>query len=225
MAFGIPPILGKVASVTNTISLIAADVSSILGMFAPPQWGLFTLDGKIALQPDSIVSLEFSREWRIPDYPVEQGSFQSYNKVILPSDTRIRMTKGGSDSDRYHFLAQLSALARSLTLLNVSMPEGKMIQSVNINHFNLSRTSTNGVSLLTVDVALKEVRVTATAALSNTAKPSGAAPTNTGTVQPQSQPAPASAGASSSYWAAPPGLKTYDPNGPRAGVTSTSSSS
>lgn len=185
MANGIPSLLGKIANVTNTVSLVVADAEIILGMFAPPKWGLFNTDGSIALQPDSIVSLEFSREWRIPDYPVEQGSFESYNKVILPSETRIRMTKGGSDTDRYHFLGQLSALAKSLTLLSISMPEGKMIQGVNILHFNLNRTSTNGVGLVTVDVALKEVRVTATAAFSNTAQPSGADQTNTGTVQPQ----------------------------------------
>jgi hypothetical protein len=185
MTFGIPPILGKVASVTNTISLIAADVSNILGFFSGPQWGIFNLDGSIALKPDSIVSIEFSRDWRIPDYPVEQGSFQSYNKVGLPSDSRVRMTKGGSDTERYQFLMQLATLGKSETLVHVAMPEGPVIRSVNIDHYNFSRTSTNGANLLIIDVAFKEVRVTATAAFSNTATPSGAAQTSTGTVQPQ----------------------------------------
>ncbi|KAA1013034.1 hypothetical protein FVF58_09595 [Paraburkholderia panacisoli] len=198
MANGIPALLGKVANVTNTVSLVVADAAIILGFFSGPKWGVFNQDGSLALQPDSIVALEFSREWRIPDYPVEQGSFESYNKVVLPSETRIRMTKGGSDADRYHFLGQLSALARSLTLLNISMPEGKMIQSVNINHFNLSRTSTNGVGLVTVDVALKEVRVTATSAFSNTAQPSGSDPTSTGAVQPQAPTSAQSSAASQS---------------------------
>jgi hypothetical protein len=185
MANGIPALLGNVANVTNTISLVVADAQLILGMFAGPKWGIFNLDGSIALQPDSIVSLDLKREWSIPNYPQEQGAFQSYNKVMFPLDTNIRMTKGGTDDQRYRFLITLSTLAKSLKTFNVGMSEGRVIKNVTFTRFDSRRTSTNGVGLLTVDVALQEIRVAPNPAFTNTAAPSGADPQNGGAVQPQ----------------------------------------
>lgn len=185
MANGIPALLGKVANVTNTVGLLFADALNVIGLFAGPQWGVFNQDGTLALKPDSMISLDFRRDWKIPNYPIEQGSFQSYNKVALPSITRVRLSKGGSDSDRKDFLLQVSAAARSLILYNVVMPEGALIQNVNITNFSINRTSTNGVGLISIDLDLEEVRATATASFSNTAAPSGANPASTGSVQPQ----------------------------------------
>ncbi|PVX61232.1 phage baseplate protein [Paraburkholderia unamae] len=185
MANGVPALWGQVANVVNTVGLLAADAVNVLNMFAGPQWGIFNQDGTIAIQPDSMVSLDFRRDWKIPNYPVEQGSFESYNKVALPSITRIRITKGGTVTDRQSFLLQISAIAASLDLYNIVMPEGALIQNVNIVSDGINRTSTNGVGLLSIDLMLEEVRVTATASFSNTAAPSGADPVSTGSVQPQ----------------------------------------
>ena len=143
------------------------------------------LGGTLALQPDSMISLDFRRDWKIPNYPVEQGSFQSYNKVALPSLTRIRLSKGGTTAERQAFLNQVASVTASLDLYNVVMPEGPFIQNVNFVNYGINRTSTNGVGLLSVDLELEEIRTTATAAYSNTAAPSGASPVSTGSVQPQ----------------------------------------
>lgn len=196
MANGIPALLGKVANVTNTVSLVVSDVLGILGLFAGPQWGVFNQDGTIALQPDSIISLDFKRELLVPNYPMEQGAFESYNKVATPSDTSVRMTKGGSSSDRAAFLVAVSTLVKSLTLVNIAMPEGTLIRNVNAVRFDLRRTSTNGVGLITVDMAFREIRVTATTAFSNTAQPSGADAASNGNVQPQTPTTAQSAAAS-----------------------------
>jgi hypothetical protein len=192
MANGIPSLLGQVVNVVNTAALLVADAEIILGLFAGPKWGVFNPDGSIALQPDSMISLDFRRDWKIPNYPVEQGAFQSYNKVGLPSDTRIRLSKGGTDSERHAFLVQVAAAAKSLNLYNIVMPEGALIQSVNFTSYAISRTSTNGVGLISIDLQLEEVRVTATAAFSNnnTAAPSGADPVNDGQVQATAVPTP-----------------------------------
>jgi hypothetical protein len=183
MANGIPSLLGKIANVADTVSLLASDAQIILNMFSGPKWGIFNLDGTIALQPDSIISLDAKREWSVPTYPQEQGAFQSYNKVIYPLDTNVRMTKGGTDDERYQFLMKLSTLAKSLQTFNVGMSEGQVIKGVTIVRFDFRRTSTSGVGLLTVDVALREVRVAPSPAFTNTAAPGGADSQNGGTVQ------------------------------------------
>ena len=185
MANGIPSLLGKIANVTNTASLLIADAGNILGFFAGPQWGVFNQDGSPALQPDSMVSLDVHKEWRIPNYPVEQGAFETYNKVFLPQIFKIRMTKGGTVGDRAAFLSQLDQMASSLNLYSVITPEGSANNSVNVSNYSYTRTSTNGVGLLTVEIDFTEVMVNATAAFSNTAQPDGQDPTNTGTVQAQ----------------------------------------
>ena len=42
------------------------------------------LTGTYALEPDSFVKFEYKKDNKIPNYPIEQGSFQTYNKVSLP---------------------------------------------------------------------------------------------------------------------------------------------
>jgi hypothetical protein len=125
------------------------------------------------------------KEWRIPNYPVEQGAFETYNKVFLPQIFKIRMTKGGTVGDRAAFLSQLDQMAASLNLYSVITPEGSANNSVNVSNYSYTRTSTNGAGLLTVDIEFIEVMVNATAEFSNTSQPDGLDPTNTGTVQAQ----------------------------------------
>lgn len=185
MANGIPALFGQVANVVNTAVLLVADAVNVLGLFAGPQWGIFNQDGSIAIHPDSMISLDFRREWKIPNYPIEQGSFESYNKVAMPSVTRVRLSKGGTPTERQAFLLQVSALASSLDLFDVVMPEGTLIQNVNIVSDGINRTATNGVGLISVDLMLEEVRVTAKAAFTNTAAPSGAGQVSNGSVQAQ----------------------------------------
>jgi hypothetical protein len=198
MASGIPALLGKVAKVTNTASLLVADAKILLGMFAGPKWGIFNTDGSLAIKPDSMVSLDFKKEYKIPDYPQEQGSFQTYNKVTRPRDVRVRMTKGGSDSDRAQFIVQINHAANSLKLYKIAMPEGTVTDNMSILNYSFSRTATNGVGLLSVDMEFVEVLATATAAYSNTAAPSGADPVSTGSVQPQAPTTAQAAAASGS---------------------------
>lgn len=184
MANGIPSLLGQVTNVVNDVKLVSADVANVLGMFGPPKWGIFNNDGSLALEPDSIISVDFKRDWKLPNYPQEQGAFESYNKVTMPFDARMRMTKGGTDAERSAFLDAVDSAADSLMLYQVVMPEVSY-PSANIVNYSYQRTSTNGVGLLTVDLWLLEVRVTATAAFANTAAPSGSDPVSDGSVQTQ----------------------------------------
>lgn len=185
MANGIPSLLGQVANVVNNANLVLADAANILGIFGPPQWGLFNDDGSLALAPDSIISVDFKRDWKVPNYPQEEGAFETYNKVTMPFDARVRMTKGGTDAQRSAFLDAVDVAADSLNLYDVVMPD-VTYQNANIVNYSYQRSATNGVGLLTVDLWLLEIRQTATATFSNTAAPSGADPVSNGSVQPVS---------------------------------------
>jgi hypothetical protein len=187
MANGIPSLLGKVAKVGNTASLLISDAQIVLNMFGPVRWGVF-LNGSLAITPDSIIGVEYKRDWRVPDYPMEGGSFQNYNKVATPADARVTMTRGGTESERQIFLEAVDVAASSLNLYDVVTPE-KTFVGYNITHYDFRRVAMNGASLITIDLWLQEIRVTATTQYSNTQQPSGTDPVNTGIVQTTSPPA------------------------------------
>ena len=188
MAFGIPSLLGNIAISANTVSLLASDAARIVGMFgAAPSWGIYDQSGKLIARPDSFLSLDFKADWRIPDYPVENGAFAAYNKVATPFDVRVSMAKGGTQADRTAFIKAIQAKAGSTELLKVVTPAGAY-NSVNLVHFDYEQKSTNGVGLVTVDLWLQEVRVAESAVFSKA--PSAAAQVNNGAVQAQ----PATAG-------------------------------
>lgn len=186
MSFGIPPLLGKIANIGNTITLLVADAKLLMALFdKSPKWGIYDQAGKLIARPDSFLSLDFKADWRIPDYPIENGAFAAYNKVATPFDVRVSVAKGGTQAERTAFIKGIQAAAGSTELLKVITPAGAY-NSVNLVHFDYEQKSTNGVGLVTVDLWLQEVRVTASRVFSNTKAPSGAAPVSNGSVQAQS---------------------------------------
>ncbi|OYW18904.1 MAG: hypothetical protein B7Z52_04355, partial [Burkholderiales bacterium 12-64-5] len=48
------------------------------------QWGIYTTAGALALDPDTIEAVGYDAEYRVADYPIEEGGFETYDKVALP---------------------------------------------------------------------------------------------------------------------------------------------
>ena len=135
---GVPP-LASYGS--NNIGLLTADVSIAVNAFLSPPWGIYyngipvILPASIAssvvssfLAPfgqiasvlgipnllpvfASTVEFDFDQEWTIADYPIEQGGFQSYDKVQLPFACRMRMACTGPASTRQGFLNAIFAIS------------------------------------------------------------------------------------------------------------------
>jgi len=190
MDIGIPPLLNNASQAVANVGLLVADAKSIAGMFgASVKWGIFS-GGKAVLTPDSVMSMEYKQEWRIVDYPMEKGAFETYNKVNSPFDARVRVTKGGTVAARQAFLDTIDGLSNSLLTYEVVTPE-KTYKSVNVSHYDYRREAMRGNGLLTVDIWLMEIRqtvipvYTSSKAITAPAAPSGADPLVTGTVQPQ----------------------------------------
>jgi len=114
----------------------------------------------------SLVEFAYDQDWRIPDYPVEQGGFQSYDKVQLPFDVRVRLASTAGQG----FLSTVSAIANSLALFDVVTPD-YVYTSVNCNHFDFRRTSRNGVELIVVEMWFIEIRESSTTFFQNTQVP------------------------------------------------------
>lgn len=142
----------------ETISgLLTEDtVTQFSGIFGP-QWGIF-LDGAPTVDANSVISFEYRKDFTISDYPVEQGGFESYDKVQLPGICKVRYAQGGSVADRQAFLASIEAIDNDTNLYDVVTPEVTYI-SFNIHHVDYRRTANQGMGLITVDVWLTEIRI------------------------------------------------------------------
>lgn len=155
----------------------------LIGEIAPPgaQWGIFS-GGSAVVTADNVVAFDYKQEWSISDYPVERGAFESYDKVSLPYDARIRFTAGGNVAKREALLTSIAAIAGTTNLYDVVTPE-YIYTSVTISHYDYRRTARSGLGLLQVDVWCLQVNQN-TAFDDNTAQPDGADQVNGGSVQP-----------------------------------------
>lgn len=149
---GIPPLLNATFSALPT--LITADGVD-QGQFSK-RWGVFK-GGQPVVLFDSFLGIDYRQGWTIADFPLEQGAFQSYDKVSLPFDVRVKFSAGGSLENREQLLYSVAAIAGTLELYDVVTPEISY-PSVNVQHYDYRRTATNGNGLLTIELWLLEVR-------------------------------------------------------------------
>jgi hypothetical protein len=183
---GVPPVNRDAAnSNIPTVPASQSDSPAVISASSQTsQWGIFDSGGANVLNPDSVFALDdFMHEFRLSTFPIEEGSFGTYNKVATPFEGRFIMNKGGSLSDRTTFLETLEKLVKDTNLYVMTTPE-LSYPNVNIPRYRLRRRSDNGFQLISVEVSVQEVRVAAAPAFSNTADPTAKAPTTTGAVQP-----------------------------------------
>jgi hypothetical protein len=210
---GLPPVLRQVGAAVNNVEMLTADVVSIVRMFQGPQWGIFDQNGGPVLIGDSVISVDYRKEYRISDYPIEEGAFASYNKVQDPFDVRVvfactgkqsllsSLLSGGalgsliSGTDpntaaRTLFLQQTDTATAALDLYTVVTPEVSY-PKVNIIHHDYRREAKDGgATMLRVEVWCREVRAaakatqTGTDSITDPTAPATAAPATPNAAQP-----------------------------------------
>ena len=188
---GVPTVARSINTILSTPQiLLSADViGNILSIFQP-QWGIFDINGNPLLLGDSVMSIGSGLEYKVSDYVVEGGGFESYNKVAIPYDAKITFGIGRSVANRATFLATVDSLVRSVALVNVATPEATYINANVIKRSYERVRSNGGRSLIYVDVLVREIRIAATSTFTNTVNPSAQDPTVNGTTQPTDQNPP-----------------------------------
>lgn len=200
---GVPPLVNRLASALP--QLLTADVVNAGALFQS-RWGLFSTGGAPVITFDTFVSIDFRKGWVLADFPLEQGAFQSYDKVQTPFDVRIKFASGGTLQNRESLLQSVDAIAGDLNLYTVVTPEA-VYNNVNVQHYDYRRTATNGNGLITIELWLLEVRTA-----------SGGSPTNANTDangNPQAANVTNTSVDQSQFFTngAPPLTNTFDPSG------------
>lgn len=181
------------------VTLGGAVLTALFGLISSQsQWGILDSTGAFVLEADSILEFEHHPKWDIPDFPVQgtgtsPTSFASYNKVQLPFDIRVRMSKGSTLTDRQQFLKALDAAANSIALYTILTPEFTY-QNADILNYDVVRSSqgdsANGAFFLTeIDVFFRQILSVqaqySTTVLQNASNPSALPQSTTGAVLPQ----------------------------------------
>lgn len=174
---GVPPLPSYS---TNPVVLLVSDlVSAVLAIFGSP-WGIF-LNGQQAFDYNSVVDFDYKQDWPISDYQLEDGGFQSYDKVQLPFDVKVRVASFGDEAGREATLSSVLEAANTLNLYDVVTPE-MTFPSCNITHVDFKRSSHNGVGMIVMDIWFVEIRVTATSTFTGTQQPGVSPQQSTGNV-------------------------------------------
>lgn len=125
---------------------------------AAPVWGIFDSGNNLAVAADSVMDFGWRKENRIPNFPIQQGQFGTYNRVGLPFETSIVMSKGGSLSDRTAFLQQIDTIVaqQNISLYTVRTPE-KSYVNVSVTRAELSRRGKDHAYFFDVEVYFIEI--------------------------------------------------------------------
>jgi len=151
--------------ITDPVFVVASAASkiasSVANGFTNP---LGLASGAGSKMPDTIVSMDYKREYKISDAPQELGAFQSYNKVQRPAVIHLRLAKGGSAADRNAFIAWVELQAAGTKLLAIQTPE-QTYGGYCIQDFDYRKSSTDGAGIAIVDVEFIQVRETVVSTL------------------------------------------------------------
>lgn len=183
---GVPPMARKALSAVSTVQGISAAIQNTIQFFqgqSPlPVWGIFDSNNTSVLTVDSILNFSNSKKANIPNFAKQGGKLVVYDKVQLPFDNMVRVSRSGALTDRQAFLRQLDILQESLDTFTIVTPE-KSYLNVNCHSYDIVRDGPDGANWLTdVNLFFQEVPV-ATAVYVTTA----GAPDTSNAAQPGAQ--------------------------------------
>lgn len=140
------------------------------------RWGVFDKNGKALGDPAKFTGfvgaildaagvgstlstggVDYSKETRVSDFPIEKGSFASYNKVEQPANPNVTLCLTGSEKNRRTFLEAIDKATKSTDLYSVVTPEVTYVD-YSIERYSYSRRSSKGATLLIVELSLREIR-------------------------------------------------------------------
>ena len=108
---------------------------------------------------DFSAMIEFSAEKssRLPDEPIEKGSFSTYNRIIEPRSISCRLAVKGYPSELQRAIDRLTTLAENDEKITLTTPE-QSYKNMMLESFDYLRDAQNGRGVLYVDLRFKEIR-------------------------------------------------------------------
>lgn len=156
--FGVPNLL-KGAVKATVATLLSNTLGKLYDFFVvPPKWGIYMPGSSTkAIEVASVVAMDIAGSADVSDYQIEQGSFVSYNKVILPDVFQFRIAQDGQEASRTYFLDWLQRAKNGLDVFDVVCPEF-VYPNATLIRYTIRRTAESGASMVTADCVFQQVR-------------------------------------------------------------------
>ena len=120
-------------------------------------WGIYDKDGNLVIVADNMMDFRYDNSSKISNFPTEEGSFATYNKVRSPFKAKVTMSVGGDSAAMAAFMATLDEVVNNTELYDVVTPERTYLNA-NIEKVNYARSHNKGVNCIVAHVELMEVR-------------------------------------------------------------------
>lgn len=168
------------AVITDVLSLASAGGINLLGGVASVYAIVDATTGSPIIVPDTIQVFGYKNTADIPDYPIEQGGFNTYNKVRVPRNIRILMTCAGLNyaqqieqtidqlvnsalgttfgqgMQRSSFCDALDAMVDSLDQYSIVTPD-KTYANFNCISVSYDRTARSGAGMIKAECIFREI--------------------------------------------------------------------
>lgn len=187
---GVPNLQRPIAALAATLPAIISSLQVqappgflVQATKSAPIWGVFDSSGNIAITPESMGAFGMRSEWRISDYPVQDGTFASYDKVTVPREIMLRMMIGKTLQDRVAFELACETVAASYDTFTIITPE-KSYLNMNCLRHEVNRVETKGAYFIEAEMFFRQINPvnaqysdsTAAAANTTNAAPASAIP-------------------------------------------------
>jgi hypothetical protein len=116
---------------------------------------LMGTDNSVAFQ--SMLEMSASESSSLPEEPIEQGSFASYNRTIEPITMTCRLALQGKPAEIQDVITRLQELKKGTEKLTFILPMASY-ENMMLESFDYRRDDHSGHNVLIVDVRLKEIR-------------------------------------------------------------------
>jgi hypothetical protein len=188
---GVPQLV-RANNAINTLSLAVGAVSKFLGAASTKTvWGIFDQDGNAVIKPTSYLGFSNDNSWRIASFPLQDGEYSNFNKVVNPPLVSLKIAQSGSLQDRKNLLNKLQQIAGNLQKYNILVPEGTYL-NYNIERYAIRRQGATGAYyFVDLEIFLQNIQETTSqysntdANTANAINPAALPPVNLGTQLPQ----------------------------------------
>lgn len=179
---GVSPIF-SVANLTQSLALVSNDLVSFNAYNQAP-WGVYE-DGAPVVTADTTLAVIYKQEFAVADYPIEEGGFESYDKVQIPYDVRIRLLAGGSDAAISALEQSAQAVAGSINDDYQVVTPTRVYSNATCSHQDSQRVEKQGTNMVMIEMWFLEIRTTAqqSGGSASTASPDSTPSVDAGDVQ------------------------------------------
>src|SRR5580704_15763640 len=105
------------------------------------------------------MEIDVNADTDLNTHPVEQGGFQSYNRVQAPVSLRLLLACQGINMTRPTFLAKLKSLKEGTQIVTISMPDDSYPNMV-LKGYGYKKSAERGAVTIWADTQWVEERST-----------------------------------------------------------------